>query len=137
MREILGGSAAIEDIKAFLLALKEKGESAAEVGALVEERYQRCSPIPITKRYVDIVGTGGDGPRNRAASSKSGSAELLEALGVTITLDGFGVARSVEELGIGFFASIFHPAMRFAAPARKELGIPMVFNILGPQPCMR
>jgi len=70
---------------------------------------------------------------NRAASSKSGSADLLEALGVTITLDGAGVARTFEEIGIGFcFAPVFHPAMRFAASSRKELGVPTVFNILGP-----
>jgi anthranilate phosphoribosyltransferase len=70
---------------------------------------------------------------NRAASSKSGSGDLLEALGVAITLDGKGVERTVSELGIGFcFSPIFHPAMRFAAPARKELGVPTVFNILGP-----
>jgi anthranilate phosphoribosyltransferase len=70
---------------------------------------------------------------NRAASSKSGSADLLEALGITIGLDGKGVEQTFSELGIGFcFAPKFHPAMRFAAPARKELGVPTVFNILGP-----
>jgi len=70
---------------------------------------------------------------NRAASSKSGAGDLLEALGVAINLDGEKVARSVSALGIGFcFAPIFHPAMRFAAPARKELATSTVFNILGP-----
>ena len=70
---------------------------------------------------------------NRAASSKSGSADLLEALGININLDGTDVEKTFSELGIGFcFAPVFHPAMRFAAPARKELGTPTVFNILGP-----
>jgi anthranilate phosphoribosyltransferase len=70
---------------------------------------------------------------NRAASSKSGSADLLEALGININLDGVGVERTFREVGIGFcFAPVFHPAMRYAAPARKELGVPTVFNILGP-----
>lgn len=156
MREILDGRANNEEIKNFLLALKAKGESAAEVGAMVDEMYRHAAPISITERAVDTVGTGGDGAHtinisttsaiiaaaagarvvkhgNRAASSKSGSADLLEALGVAITLDGVGVATTVHELGIGFcFAPVFHPAMRFAAPARKELGVPTIFNILGP-----
>lgn len=156
MREILDGNAEIENVKAFLLALKEKGESAQEVESFVAQMIAHCSPISITERAVDTVGTGGDGAHtinisttaaiiaaaagarvvkhgNRAASSKSGSADLLEALGIAITLDGDGVARCVEEIGIGFcFAPIFHPAMRFAGPARKELGVPTIFNILGP-----
>ena len=156
MREILDGNAEIENVKAFLLALKEKGESAQEVESFVAQMIAHCSPILITERAVDTVGTGGDGAHtinisttaaiiaaaagarvvkhgNRAASSKSGSADLLEALGIAITLDGDGVASCVEEIGIGFcFAPIFHPAMRFAGPARKELGVPTIFNILGP-----
>jgi anthranilate phosphoribosyltransferase len=118
--------------------------------------YQFCAPITINERAVDTVGTGGDGAHtinisttaaiiaaaagsrvvkhgNRAASSKSGAGDLLEALGVAINLDGAKVAQTVAELGIGFcFAPIFHPAMRFAAPARKELATATVFNILGP-----
>jgi anthranilate phosphoribosyltransferase len=118
--------------------------------------YQHCGPITITERAVDTVGTGGDGAHtinisttaaiiaaaagvkvvkhgNRAASSKSGAADLLEALGININLDGVGVEKTFEQIGIGFcFAPVFHPAMRFAAPARKELGTPTVFNILGP-----
>ena len=156
MAEVLEGKAETEAIKEFLLALKSKGETAEEVGALVEQMYIHCGPIDIPNRSVDTVGTGGDGAHtinisttaaiiaasagsrvvkhgNRAASSKSGSADLLEALGVVITLDGQGVRRTVDEIGIGFcFAPVFHPSMRFAAPARKELGIPTVFNILGP-----
>ena len=146
----------VEVIKAFLLALKNKGETPEEVGALVAQMYQHCAPISITERAVDTVGTGGDGAHtinisttaaiiaaaagvkvvkhgNRAASSKSGAADLLEALGINIQLDGAGVETTFHQLGIGFcFAPVFHPAMRFAAPARKELGVPTVFNILGP-----
>jgi len=156
MNEILTGNANLEVIKKFLLALKSKGETSEEVGALVAQMYQHCAPITINERAVDTVGTGGDGAHtinisttaaiiaaaagvkvikhgNRAASSKSGSADLLEALGINIDLDGAGVEKTFRELGIGFcFAPVFHPAMRFAAPARKELGTPTVFNILGP-----
>ena len=156
MNEILTGKADKEITKQFLLALKEKGETSEEVGALVAQMYQHCAPISISERAVDTVGTGGDGAHtinisttaaiiaaaagvkvvkhgNRAASSKSGSADLLEALGININLDGSGVERTFREIGIGFcFAPVFHPAMRHAAPARKELGVPTVFNILGP-----
>jgi anthranilate phosphoribosyltransferase len=156
MREILGGESDIESVKSFLLALKDKGETSDEVGALVEVMYAHAGPITINERAVDTVGTGGDGAHtinisttaaiiaaaagarvvkhgNRAVSSKSGASDFLEALGVVPGLTGAGVERTVRELGIGFcFAPIFHPAMRFAAPARKELGVPTVFNILGP-----
>jgi len=156
MREILGGDSDIENVKSFLLALKSKGETSDEVGALVEVMYAHAAPISILERAVDTVGTGGDGAHtinisttaaiiaaaagarvvkhgNRAVSSKSGASDFLEALGVVPGLTGPGVERTVRELGIGFcFAPIFHPAMRFAAPARKELGVPTVFNILGP-----
>jgi anthranilate phosphoribosyltransferase len=156
MNEILTGNASNEIIKEFLLALKAKGETSEEVGALVAQMYQHCGPITIKERAVDTVGTGGDGAHtinisttaaiiaaaagvkvvkhgNRAASSKSGAADLLEALGVNINLDGSGVEKTFDQLGIGFcFAPVFHPAMRFAGPARKELGTPTVFNILGP-----
>jgi anthranilate phosphoribosyltransferase len=156
METILLGKADVSEIKSFLVALKNKGETAEEVSALVNQMFSHSAPISITERAVDTVGTGGDGAHtinisttaaiiaasagarvvkhgNRAASSKSGSGDLLEALGVAITLNGKAVEKTVSELGIGFcFAPIFHPAMRFAAPARKELGIPTVFNILGP-----
>jgi anthranilate phosphoribosyltransferase len=156
MREVLEDRADKENLKKFLIALKNKGETPEEVGALVSQMYQFCAPISITERAVDTVGTGGDGAHtinisttaaiiagaagsrvvkhgNRAASSKSGAGDLLEALGVAINLDGAKVAQTVAELGIGFcFAPIFHPAMRFAAPARKELATATVFNILGP-----
>ena len=156
MREVLEDRADKEVLKSFFIALKNKGETPEEVGALVSQMYQFCAPITINERAVDTVGTGGDGAHtinisttaaiiaaaagsrvvkhgNRAASSKSGAGDLLEALGVAINLDGAKVAQTVAELGIGFcFAPIFHPAMRFAAPARKELATATVFNILGP-----
>ena len=156
MNEILQGSAGVPEIKEFLLALKDKGEIADEVNSFVSVMYQHSAPISISERAVDTVGTGGDGANtinisttaaivaaaagakvvkhgNRAASSKSGSADLLQALGVNIDLDGSGVETTFREVGIGFcFAPKFHPAMRFAAPARKELGVPTIFNILGP-----
>jgi len=156
MRDILSGSANTEGIKEFLLALKEKGETTEEVAALVAEMYEHSAPISITERAVDTVGTGGDGANtinisttaaiiaaaagarvvkhgSRAVSSKSGASDFLEALGVFPALNGAGVERTVRELGIGFcFAPVFHPSMRFAAPARKELGVATIFNILGP-----
>lgn len=156
MRDVLEDRADKEELKAFLLALKNKGETSEEVGALVSQMYEFCAPIYIPDRAVDTVGTGGDGANtinisttaaiiaaaagsrvvkhgNRAASSKSGAGDLLEALGVAINLDGEKVAQTVSQLGIGFcFAPVFHPAMRFAAPARKELGTATVFNFLGP-----
>ena len=156
MAQILEGKAGNDQIKQFLLGLKLKGESASEVSALVAQMYQYVAPINITERAVDTVGTGGDGANtinistaaaiitnaagarvvkhgNRAASSKSGSADLLEALGINIDLTGSEVEQTVHKIGIGFcFAPIFHSSMKYAAAARKELGVPTVFNILGP-----
>jgi anthranilate phosphoribosyltransferase len=118
--------------------------------------YSYCAPISISERAVDTVGTGGDGANtinisttaaiitnaagarvvkhgNRAASSKSGAADLLEALGIKIDLTGGEVEQTVHKIGIGFcFAPIFHSSMKHAASARKELGTPTIFNILGP-----
>ncbi len=156
MNEILNGRASDDEIKGFLIGLKEKGERAEEVLALVDSLYQHASLVEITDRAVDIVGTGGDGFNtinistsaailitasggrvvkhgNRAASSASGAADFLEALGININLDAKQLAECVRKIGIGFaFAPIFHPAMRYAASARKSLGFPTVFNILGP-----
>ena len=156
MSQILQGATSVVDIKHFLLGMKEKGESADEVSALVAQMLEMSSPIDIKERAVDTVGTGGDGANtinisttaaiitnaagarvvkhgNRAASSKSGSADLLEALGIRIDLSGDEVAKCVEKIGIGFcFAPMFHSSMKHAAAARKELGVPTVFNILGP-----
>lgn len=156
MTQILEGAAEKETIKLFLLALKSKGETAAEVNSLVDAMYAKATLIDIPDRAVDIVGTGGDGANtinistaaaivttaagartikhgNRAATSKSGSADLLQRLGIEINLDAKAVAECVRKIGIGFaFAPQFHGAMRHAAEARKELGVPTIFNILGP-----
>ncbi len=156
MSQILSGSAETEIIKKFLLSLKNKGESPQEVIDLVETMYQHAQLINIPDRCVDVVGTGGDGANtinistaaaiittaagartikhgNRAATSKSGSADLLEAFGININLNADAVAECVRKIGIGFaFAPVFHPAMKHAAQARKELGVPSIFNILGP-----
>jgi len=156
MSQILEGKASNDEIKQFLTGLKAKGESAAEVEALVAQMYSYSALINITERSVDTVGTGGDGANtinistaaaivtnaagarvvkhgNRAASSKSGSADLLEALGIKIDLTGAEVEQTVYKIGIGFcFAPVFHSSMKYAAAARKELGVPTVFNILGP-----
>ena len=156
MSQILEGKASNDEIKQFLTGLKAKGESAAEVEALVAQMYSYSAAINIAERSVDTVGTGGDGANtinistaaaivtnaagarvvkhgNRAASSKSGSADLLEALGIKIDLTGAEVEQTVYKIGIGFcFAPIFHSSMKHAASARKELGVPTVFNILGP-----
>lgn len=156
MGEILSGVTDVENIKEFLMLLSKKGETPNEVNALVETLYEHAQAINIPDRCVDVVGTGGDGAQtinistaaaivttaagartikhgNRAASSKSGSADLLEAFGVNIDLNAKQVAECVRRIGIGFaFAPVFHPAMRHAAAARKELGVPTIFNILGP-----
>ena len=156
MAQILDGSTENGTIKSFLLSLKAKGETADEVSALVDAMYQKAVLIDIPDRAVDIVGTGGDGANtinistaaaivttaagartikhgNRAATSKSGAADLLQALGIEINLGAEAVAECVRKIGIGFaFAPQFHGAMRYAAAARKELGVPTIFNVLGP-----
>lgn len=156
LQAILEDTADIESVKSFLLALHKKGETAEEVSALVEQLYRNATPISIPERAVDTVGTGGDGAHtinisstaaivaaaagarvvkhgSRAVSSKSGASDFYGALGVAYDLGAAGVERTVKELGIGFcFAPVFHPAMKNAAPARKELGVPTVFNFLGP-----
>lgn len=156
MTSILTGESTESEMKEFLLGLKEKGETAGEVTELVEVMYQYSTPLSISDRAVDVVGTGGDGFNtinistaaaivttaagarvikhgNRAATSSTGSADLLAEFGISIELGPEEVAETVRKIGIGFaFAPRFHPAMRFAAPARKALGIPTIFNILGP-----
>jgi anthranilate phosphoribosyltransferase len=156
MREIMTGEATPVQVAAFAVALRAKGESAEEVAGLVAEMLAQATPVRLTRECVDIVGTGGDGAHTvnistmaavvvaaagvpvakhggRAASSSSGAADVLEELGVVIDLPADGVARCVDEAGIGFFfAPVFHPGMRHAGPARRELGIATVFNFLGP-----
>lgn len=153
---ILKDEADIESVKAFLLSLHRKGATSEEVSALVDQLYRHATPITIAERAVDTVGTGGDGAHtinisstaaivaaaagarvvkhgSRAVSSKSGASDFYSALGIVYDLDAAGVERTVRELGIGFcFAPVFHPAMKNAAPARKALGTPTVFNFLGP-----
>jgi anthranilate phosphoribosyltransferase len=158
MAEILAGDATPAQIAGFIVALRMKGETVDELTGLVEAMLAVSPTVPLSDpdAVVDIVGTGGDRSHsinvsaiaaivvagtgtpvckhgNRSASSACGSADVLEALGVTIDLGPDGVARCVEEAGIGFcFAQRFHPSMRHAAPARRELGVPTVFNFLGP-----
>jgi anthranilate phosphoribosyltransferase len=156
MEQIMSGSATPAQIAAFVVALRAKGESAAELSGLVAAMLARGLRFEVEGRTVDVVGTGGDGAHtvnistmaaivaaaagapvvkhgNRAASSKCGAADVLEALGVVIDLPPEAVADCVREVGIGFcFSRVFHPAMRHVAGPRAELGIPTVFNFLGP-----
>lgn len=156
MSEIMRGEASPAQIAGFIIALRAKGETVAEVDGLVQAMYAHAAPITITGPALDIVGTGGDrahtvnistmasivaaaaGARvvkhgNRSASSACGSADLVEELGVRLDLPVERVAEVVDEVGITFlFAPVFHPALRFAAVARRELGVPTTFNILGP-----
>ena len=156
MREVMTGEATPVQVAAFAVALRAKGESAAEVTGLAAEMRAQATPVQLSLDCVDIVGTGGDGAHTvnistmaavvtaaagvpvakhggRAASSSSGAADVLEALGVAIDLPAPAVARCVEEAGIGFFfAPVFHPGMRHAAAPRREMGIGTVFNFLGP-----
>ena len=158
MAEILEGAASPAQIAAFIVALRMKGETVAELGGMVDAMLDASTRVEIdtTGPVIDVVGTGGDrahtinvstisalvvagaGGRvckhgNRAASSACGAADLLEALGVAIELGPVGVAACVAEAGIGFcFAPRYHPAMRHAGPSRRDLGIPTAFNILGP-----
>ncbi len=155
---ILRGEATDGQIAAFAVALRAKGERPEELAALVRTmmRFADRVSVPDADQVIDTCGTGGDrsgtvnvstmaalvaagaGARvakhgNRAASSQCGSADVLEALGVAIDLGPEAVARSIEEVGIGFcFAPRFHAALRFAGPVRRELGVPTTFNFLGP-----
>jgi anthranilate phosphoribosyltransferase len=156
--EVLSGEATAAQIAAFVIALRAKGESIEEMTGLVRAMLDHAEPLPVPRHeeVVDTCGTGGDRSRSinvstiaalvvagagarvckhggRAASSAAGSADVLESLGVVIDLGPAGVARCIEEAGIGFcFAPRFHPAMRFAIPVRRDLGVPTVFNFLGP-----
>lgn len=157
MEQIMTGTAAPSQIAAFAVALTMKVPTAAEVGELAEVMLRHARRLPTGDiDAVDVVGTGGDGVStvnlstmaaivvaaagvpvvkhgNRAASSLAGGADTLEALGVRIDLGPDEVARSVADLGIGFcFAPAFHPSYRHASAVRRELGVPTVFNLLGP-----
>ncbi|CAN5135223.1 anthranilate phosphoribosyltransferase [soil metagenome] len=156
MGEILAGEATSAQIAGFAVALRSKGETIDEVTGLAEAMYARRTPISVEGRLLDVVGTGGDrsmsvnistmaaivaagaGVRvvkhgNRSASSQSGSADVLEALGIRLDLPPDRVAEVAAEAGITFcFSAAFHPAMRHAAAPRRELGIATTFNFLGP-----
>ena len=156
MRQIMGGEATPAQIAGFAVALRAKGETSDEVSGLAEVMLSFANTVPVVGAALDIVGSGGDqshtvnistmaaivaaaaGARvakhgNRAASSSCGAADVLEALGVAIDLDGEGVAACVTSVGIGFcFAPVFHPAFRHTAAARREIGVRTVFNSLGP-----
>ncbi|MEO6142982.1 MAG: anthranilate phosphoribosyltransferase [Dermatophilaceae bacterium] len=156
MDQIMSGEASPAQVAGFLMALRAKGETVEEMRGLADTMLAHASRIEVAGPTLDIVGTGGDrahtvnistmaslvaaasGVRvvkhgNRAASSSSGSADVLEALGINLTLAPSLVAAVAEQAGITFcFAQLFHPAMRHAASARRDLGIGTAFNFLGP-----
>ncbi len=156
MDRVLSGEATPAQLAGFLVALRAKGEAPAEVAGLATAMLRHARRVVVDRPAVDVVGTGGDQARtvnistmaavvvaaagvpvvkhgNRAASSASGAADVLEALGVAIDLPPAAVAACVDDAGIGFcFAPVFHPAMRHTGPVRRELGVPTAMNVLGP-----
>lgn len=157
MNCIMEGGATESQIGGFLTALRFKGETAEEIVGFAKVMRQKAAKVTHAQPYcIDTCGTGGDGTGtfnistaasivaaaagakiakhgNRAMSSRSGSADVLEALGINISLDPSQVGSCIDQVGIGFmFAQLFHQSMKHAAGARKELGIRTVFNILGP-----
>jgi anthranilate phosphoribosyltransferase len=156
MDEIMAGDATAAQLAAFAVLLRAKGETAEEIDGLVRTMLARAVAVAVDGPAVDIVGTGGDAAHtvnittmaalvvagtgrrvvkhgNRSASSLCGSADVLEALGIAIDLGPDGVRATVEEVGVGFcFAPVFHAGLRHAGPTRGEIGVPTVFNFLGP-----
>src|SRR3954452_12700474 len=156
MRQVLSGEASPAQIAGFAVALRAKGETVSEVEGLVSTMYEFAVPCMVEGRTVDIVGTGGDRSRtvnistmaaivaagagvpvvkhgNRAASSSCGSADVLEKLGIRLDLLPSQVEDVLGEVGITFcFAPVFHSALRHSAVPRRELGVPTIFNFLGP-----
>lgn len=156
MEEIMDGRATQAQLGAFLVALKMKGETAEEVAGFASVMRSHASRVPLEGPVIDIVGTGGDRSNtfnisttsafvmagaglkvakhgNRAMSSRCGAADVLEELGIRIELTPEQVRQCVDSVGIGFmFAQSFHPAMKHAAGPRREIGVPTIFNILGP-----
>lgn len=157
--EILAGNATDAQISAAIVALRMRGETTEELVGFREAMLAAATPLPLPETTVDIVGMGGSAARqrgafnvstiacfvaagagvtickhgNRRASSTSGSFDLLEALGINIDIDAALLSRAVAEIGVGFaYARTFHPAMRHVASVRAELGVPSVFNVLGP-----
>ncbi|MBE7731622.1 anthranilate phosphoribosyltransferase [Devosia faecipullorum] len=157
MRIIMGGEASSAQIGAFLMGMRIKGESVGEIAAAVSILREQMVPVIAPENAIDIVGTGGDGVGslnistatalvvaaagvpvakhgNKALSSKSGSSQALEALGVRLDLTPEQIGKTIAEANIGFmFAPNHHPAMRHVGPARAELGVRTLFNLLGPQ----
>ncbi len=156
MDQVMSDAATPAQVAAFLMALRVKGETPAEITGLASGMLAHARRVHVPSRAVDVVGTGGDQAHtvnistmtalvtaaagapvvkhgNRAASSKCGTADVFEALGVAIDLGPEQVVQCVAEVGIGFcFAPVFHPATRHAAGVRREIGIPTAFNFLGP-----
>ncbi len=156
MEQIMTGEATPAQIAAFLTALHLKGETDAEIAGMAEVMRDKAVHVPHSMPVLDTCGTGGDAANtfnistaaafvaagagvtvakhgNRAMSSRCGSADVLEGLGVKIELDAEEVAYCLEEAGMGFmYAPKFHPAMRYAGPVRREIGIRTAFNVLGP-----
>jgi anthranilate phosphoribosyltransferase len=156
MGQVMTGAATPAQVAGFVVALRSKGETSAEITGLAAGMLSHARRVHVPQRAIDVVGTGGDQAHtvnistmtalvtaaagatvvkhgNRAASSRCGTADVLEKLGVAIDLGPEQVAQCVAELGIGFcFAPLFHPAMRHAAGVRREIGVPTAFNFLGP-----
>lgn len=156
MRRVMEGEVTSAQLAGFLVALRAKGETVDEVVGFRDAILESALPLPVRSDVLDIVGTGGDRygtvnissmaaivaaatgipvvkHGNRAASSASGSSDVLRALGIDLTLAPAAVAETLERCGITFaFAAAFHPGFRHAGPTRSELGVPTVFNILGP-----
>jgi anthranilate phosphoribosyltransferase len=156
MDRMMSGEATSAQIAAFVVALRSKGETPAEIAGLAHGMLSHARRVQVPGRAVDVVGTGGDRAHtvnistmtalvtaaagapvvkhgNRAATSKCGATDVLEALGVAVDLGPDLVATCVAEVGIGFcFAPLFHPATRYASDARGQIGVPTAFNFLGP-----
>jgi len=156
MDQVMAGEMTPVQIAGILIALRAKGETVEEMAGFVDSMRAHATPLRVPEGAIDTCGTGGDRSGtfnistaaalvaagagvpvakhgNRAASSRCGSADVLEALGVDITLGPAGVEACLKGAGMGFcFAPTFHPAMRYAGPARRELGVRTVFNVLGP-----
>ena len=156
MRQVMAGEATPSQLAGFLIALRAKGETVEEIVGFRDAILEAAVPLPVRAEVLDIVGTGGDRfgtvnvstmaavvaaasgvpvvkHGNRAASSASGSSDVLSSLGIALTLAPEQVAETLERTGITFaFASAFHPGFRHAGPTRAELGVPTVFNFLGP-----
>lgn len=157
MTTIMDGQVTPSQIGAFLMGMRVKGETVGEIAAAVSILREKMVKVDAPENAIDIVGTGGDGAEtlnistaaaivvaaagvpvakhgNRALSSKSGSAECLQALGVKLELTPDQIGRNIRDAGIGFmFAPAHHPAMKHVGPARQELGTRTMFNLLGPQ----